>query len=595
MGLSSTINLVANGLKLTQTASSLVAANVANASTDGYTAKTLGVTTIYANTGLVGFTTSVSRAFDQEIFDQLLTSTASTAYLDTQSTYLSKLDALNGTTANGATLSSALASFSSDLQTLATQPSNSAAQVAAVNSAESLAQTLNSLSGTAQSISAAVNGDIDDGVMAVNELTSQIAKLNTQIVSFSAQGIDVTGMQDQRDSAILKLSTYMDIQVRPQSDGSMRVATTSAMTLVDAGVATQISRNGSGQLTITKGAGVSDLFDLGMVTSGSLAALDQIRQVTLPQFQNQLDQVAASLAQAMSDTTTAGTAASSAGANGYSIDLAGLQSGNMVHLTYTDSASGLTKTYSFINSTQSTLADNVTADPNDIVVPIDLSGGMAGVVSQISTVLGASFAVSNPSGTTLQILDDGAAGTIDISALTATKTATATQSGSAALPLFVDETTPYTGNLDGSPKQITGFAGRISVNSAITADPALLVNYSSTTESNDPTRPNWMVKQLQESTSYHTLDDAITPSSRTITAYANSMVSYWGDKTNNVATELANQKVVRSNLTTSLSTISKVTTDTELAKLIQLQAVYGANAKVLSTLKDMLNTLLSSA
>ena len=92
MGLSATIALAANGLKVAQEATQLVGANVGSASTDGYTKKTLSIQDIQSGYGISGFQTEVTRAFDQQLYDQLVGSTSSTSYLDTKSTYAAQVD-----------------------------------------------------------------------------------------------------------------------------------------------------------------------------------------------------------------------------------------------------------------------------------------------------------------------------------------------------------------------------------------------------------------------------------------------------------------------------------------------------------------------
>lgn len=597
MGLTSTVSLVMNGLKVAQDATQIVGANIASSGTDGYTSKTLNVAGIQADTGLVGFRTTVTRAFDQQVYDQLISSTASTSYLSTKSNYASQIDTLMGTTTNGATLSTALASFSSDLQSLASQPSDTAAQISVVNSATALTQSLNSMSKQVDALTTAVNGDIDEAVKAVNDLTTQISKLNTQVVSYKSQGLDSSGLEDARDNAILKLSTYMDVQVKTSDDGSVRVSTGEALTLVDNARATQFERDANGKLVVANdGTGTTDVLGLGLVTSGSLSALYEARDKTLPQVRNQLDQVAATLASAMSDTTTAGTAVTSGAQSGYSVDLASLQAGNKVTLTYKDNATNATKTVTFVKVSSASalpLPNGATADPNDTVVGIDFSGGSASVATQIQSALGSSFSVSNPSGTTLQILDDGAAGTVDVSSLTTTATTTTVQSGSAKLPLFTDGTGVYTGSFDNG-SQLDGLASRITINAAVTAQPSLLVKYSTTTQASDTTRPYALFDSLNKGTSWYTLGGTTTAVNKSLSGYTDAMVSYWGSQSTNAATDLSNQQVVQSNLKSSMSSISSVNTDTELAKLIQLQSTYAANAHVLSTVKEMLSTLLSS-
>lgn len=597
MGLTATVNLVTNGLKVAQDATQLVGANIASAGTDGYTAKSLSVENIQSDTGIVGFTTSVTRAFDQQIFDQLISSTATTSYFDKNSNYASQLSAMMGSTSSGAVLPTALSTFSTALQTLAAQPSDTSAQRQVANAATALTQSLNSMASQVKGLSTSVEADIDEGVKAVNDLTQQISALNAQVVSYKTQGLDSSGLEDARDKATLKLSTYMDIRVRSSDDGSVRIATGEGLTLVDNARPTQFKRDGTGTMVVANdGIGTVDVMKVGLVTSGSLAALYGIRNTTLPQISNQLDQTAASLASSMSDTTTAGTAVTSGAQTGYSVDLAALQAGNKVSLTYKDNSTGTSKTMTFIKVSSAAvlpLENTATTDPNDTVVGIDFSGGTASVATQIQTALGAAFTVSNPSGTTLQVLDDGAANTVDISALTTTTTATSLQGGSGALPLFTDQGSLYTGSFDTS-SQMTGLAERITVNAGVAAQPSLLVNYSATTQASDTTRPDFLLGNLQSGKTWFALGGSATAVQSSLAGFANSMVSFWSTESTNASSALSTQKVIQSNLQTSLGKVSSVSTDSELAKLIQLQSTYSANAHVLTTVKEMLNTLLQS-
>lgn len=596
MGLTTTVGIAASGLKVTQTATALVSANIAGASTDGYTEKSTSTEGIYAATGLIGFSTTVTRAFDQEVFDQLASSTGTSSYLGVQNTYLDQVNALLGSTQTGAALPTALSGFSTDMQTLAAQPNSAAAQIQVVNSATVLSQTLNSLSSTVSDLSGAVGTAIKEGVDTVNTLTQQVSDLNAKIIQFKSTGMDVTGLQDQRDQAILKLSTYVDVQVKPQSDGTLRVSTNNGLTLVDNAHATLLAVDSRGALRVDDGTGHgAEVVSSGMVTSGSLAGLFQVRDTILPQVQNQLDQIAAGLASAMSDTTSSGTAATSGTQTGFDLATADLVSGNRMTLTYTDTASGQSKTVSLIKVTDPSalpLPDSATIDPNDTVVGIDFSGGPASVASQIQAALGSNFAVSNPSGDTIRILDAGT-GAVTVDGLTKTVTATGLQSGSAAMPLFTDGATVYSGSFDHG-SQRDGLASRIKVNASVTADPSLLVDYSPTTASGDSTRPDALLAALDHRTLAVQLGNGTVATSSTLAGFANSTVAYWAGRAETQQTLVDNQSVIQSNLQARASDASAVNTDTELTKLIQLQSYYSANAQVLSTLRQMLDTLVNA-
>ena len=596
MGLSTSVNIAASGLKVTQTATSLVSANIAGASVDGFTAKKLNTQALYADTGLVGFSTSVTRAFDQEVFDQLVGSTATTSYLDVKNTYLEQIDQLIGSTENGAALPTVLASFTTQMQTLAAQPDSAAARIEAVNSAVVVAQTLNSLSSTVTDLQNAVDEAISEGVDKINALTKTISDLNDKMVELANSSADTTGLQDARDQAVLELATYVDVQVKPQSDGTIRVTTANGLTLVDNAHATPVALDARGQLRVDDGKGSGpELISSGLVTSGSLAGLFELRDTILPQVQNQFDQIAAGLASTLSDTTTAGTAATSGAQAGFTIDVADLEAGNKVSLTYTDGVTGDTKTVTFVRVDDPSvlpLSDDATIDPNDTVFGIDFSGTTASVATQMQTALGANFTVSNPSGTTIRVLDDGA-GAVSIGALSKTVTQTDPKSGNTALALFTDGSGYYTGNFEAG-SQLDGFAGRITVNAAIKADPSLMVDYTASTATGDSTRPSALYDALVDTKLPVVLGNGTTATTSTISRFANSMVSYWAAQAETQQSLVDGQSVVQANLRTRMSDASAVSTDSELAKLIQLQSYYSANAQVLSTLREMLDTLVKA-
>ena len=131
------------------------------------------------------------------------------------------------------------------------------------------------------------------------------------------------------------------------------------------------------------------------------------------------------------------------------------------------------------------------------MIGLDFSGGAASVATQLQAVLGGGFAVSNPSGNVLRVLDDGAAGTTDVAALTTRTTVTGNQGAGLGLSLFVDSgNADFTNSLDGKGQKL-GFACRISVNSAILNDNRLMVQYQVGGSLGDADRANYLGEQLE--------------------------------------------------------------------------------------------------
>nr|WP_281411561.1 flagellar basal body rod C-terminal domain-containing protein [Enterovirga sp. DB1703] len=221
---------------------------------------------------------------------------------------------------------------------------------------------------------------------------------------------------------------------------------------------------------------------------------------------------------------------------------------------------------------------------------------MASVAGQIGTVLGPGFAVSSPAGSTLRILDDGAAGTTDVRGLSGRATVTALNSGEVELPLFTDGAGVYTGSYENG-SQLAGFAARITVNAAVKNDPSLLVAYTPSTPAADTARPDHLRDALSTRTLSFTgaagIGGSSAPWSGTISEFANQVVATQATNAISAGNLDSGQKVVLNALQSRFSEQSGVNIDVEMAQLIQLQTAYGANARVMTAAKEMLDMLMS--
>jgi len=355
------------------------------------------------------------------------------------------------------------------------------------------------------------------------------------------------------------------------------------------------TKSNLGTLTLTSPGGTSiDLIANGSIRSGQIAALLDMRDNVLVQAQNQIDGLAATMAQALSNTTVNGSPV----AGGFDIDTAGLLSGNRINLTYTDTTTNTTHNVSIVRVDDPSvlpLSNGVTADPNDEVFGVDFSGGLASVVSQLNAQFGGTLQLSNPSGMMLEVLDDGGV-TSTMNALSATQTATTLANGSPSIALFTDGSNPFSNAITASGVQSVGFAGRIAVNPALIADPSKLTLFSPTTANGDPTRPNFIYNQLIRTNfafSANTgLGGAATPFTGNVPDYLRQMLSMQGAAAANASRLSQGQDVVVNALQQRLNDASGINVDQEMASLISLQTAYGANARVMTAARDMLDILM---
>ena len=185
--------------------------------------------------------------------------------------------------------------------------------------------------------------------------------------------------------------------------------------------------------------GSNDLVSTNSIRSGKIAAYLELRDKTLVKAQAQVDQFAASMSSALSDKTTAGTAAPRRSCRRpASISISrDLQSGNVMHITYKDNTTGVTHNLSIVRVDDPTvlpLSNTATLDPNDEVLGIDFSGGMARSFPSSTPRSGRPPACSFPirRARRCALLDDGAPNRSDVTAASVTTTMSSLTSGNAA-------------------------------------------------------------------------------------------------------------------------------------------------------------------
>ncbi len=618
MGLSSALATAMSGLRANQAALSITSSNVANAQTPGYV--TQSVNQVEVASGGIGSSvevTGVNRELDTYVQSQLRTETAGGAYADQMSNILGQLQSVYGTPGGAGTLENALSSFTSALQAISTGSGSASSQSVALTAAQNLAQSLNSTTQSIQALRSNVNQDLGNCVSQANAAMTAIANINTQLQGLSPTDPAAATLEDQRDSAINTLSSLMDTRTVTSSSGEVSVFTNAGVQLVSGGLASTMSfsspgtltanslystnpaQSGVGSLTIQLPNGAStDMVATNAVSSGQIAADLTLRDQTLVQAQTQVDQLAATLSSSLSDTTTAGTAVAGPPA-GFSVDTSGMVAGNTVNLTYTPAGTSTQQQISIVNVADSSVLPLPNApNANPKVIGVNFSNGMSSVVSQLNAALGGTgIQFSNPSGNTLSVAGYASA---TVSALSATTTASSLQDGSAALPLFTDGGTSYTGAITAGGSQMTGYAGRITVNPALLNNPSALSVYSTSppTAAGDTTRSDYLFSQLTNATfNYSTqtgLGSTAAPFNGTITDYLQQFISQQGNAATQATQLQQGQDVVVSTLQEKFNSTSGVNIDTEMSNLIQLQNAYAANAHVMSVIQSMMNSLLQA-
>ena len=627
MTLTSALANSLSGLRFNAQATALTSANIANAGNPSYTRKLIDPVDALAGDQIAGVKVgSIRREYDAFVQRQLVGEKSNAGFASTRSQFLSRLDQMMGAPGSARALDTVLNNFSSSFQTLLTSPESDTARAGVVNSATVVAQTLRSLSTSTQDMRLDAEKGLADATSRLNTLLGDLSKVNARLeVSFTDESR--VGLLDQRDQLVTQISEYTNVRTVYQDSGAVQLyggagfvllSTTKPELSFDArdliGPAnvydTDPTKRTVGTIMADTPSGKMDLIAAGVFTSGKIAALIDLRDKTLPATQAQLDQIAAGLAQALGTQSSSSTVSlTGAGpTRGFDTPLGpGLSDGDTVTLELT--ANGQTKKFTFkrVDDTSIPVTDAMSADPNDQVFRLTGTSAagyatdMQTAINTWATSVGApagSFSVA-VSGSNLRVLADPAVvGGAKVGSATANVTARTLTDGGPAMPFFVDTTAVnglYSDRYTAGGSQFVGLASRIDVNAGMKADPSTLVKLSATTLESDETRPSFFVKALADTGRYFRpaggLGTDSNPFQGSVLSYSRSVIITQTNEAASAKQVAEGQEAVVTQFQARFDSVAAVNIDEEMTLLVQLQTAYGANARVMSAVREMLDML----
>lgn len=611
MGLISSLSNAVSGLRVNQDSITVLSRNVSNAGTPGYHRQSLNIIDYNSVNASYARTAGVNRAFSQSLQTYYNRQVSDTASASVVASYLNKLQGFLGKPGDAGSLDTMFGSLKNSLQALATSPDDYSTRANVVAEAQAMAQRLNQLSGDVQDMRRETETRITNNVSELNAMLVSLNEVNNRMLDLGMTDTARAALYDQRDRLVASVAEVIDVQANYRPDGTVALMTRSGVGLLDNGVSTfkfttagalsattqaniRTSDSRVGTLTLTTPSGLTiDLVQQGVLQGGELAGLVTLRDKVLVETQNQLDEIAAGLAAAFSTVATPGTAADDgAGATGLVADLSGMQPGNDVLLTFMQN--GVEQRVRVVNSTNG--EDYVDA-AGQRVISVDLSDSAAAAATLQAKLPG--LAIDSPGAGMLRVLDDGAGGIRDVTGLVTRTTATGTQTGDLAMALFIDQgNAAFTDNLDTDPPQILGFAARIAVNPAVLADNRLLVQAEIGQSLGNADRPEYILAQLN-SMGFVSGGSPAANAGRhqlngTVEQLISQVLNFQGTSISSALTTADNRLLTLDTITTQMDEEYGVNIDEEMARLTELQSAYAANARVVSVVKELLDTLFAS-
>ncbi|HEX5430712.1 MAG TPA: flagellar hook-associated protein FlgK [Bryobacteraceae bacterium] len=205
---------------------------------------------------------------------------------------LGQVQPLFGLGASGGA-ANAMNDFFNGFSQLSVNPNDEVARQSVIDSANQVAQSFNETATGITQVSRNIDSQTRDAIAQLNQLTSQIASLNTQYRSNSAASQDA-GLDAQMHAALENLSQLVNFSLIKTGDGAINVYLGGQTPLVIGGDSFQISADFSTPETIIRDSR-SDAIT-SQIAGGSLGAMLQEKNQTLPGYLAQLNKIAQTFA-----------------------------------------------------------------------------------------------------------------------------------------------------------------------------------------------------------------------------------------------------------------------------------------------------------
>ena len=553
----STLSSAKLGLLAQQLAIEVTGQNVANIETEGYSRQDVS---FEANTprghikygGLHQIGTgvriaSIERAHDQFLFTQIMDEGDLTGSTEVKKEIFEQLEVLFNE-GSGRSLNDALSLFFSSVHDLATNARGLPERVDLISKAEHLASTFNQTGNQLFTIQRNIDATIETEVAEINTLTTQIGKLNESIhANEPTSQYKANDLRDNRDRLVKELSKKIDIQLVQESDNqiSLTLKDGTALVLKDQvfDLSTSINANNESFNDVYIDTGSTTKNITSTIKGGELRGYLDMRDTEVESILDKTNILSGSFIQEFNSIHR----------EGFGID----------------GSSGL---------------DFFT--PLDVTVDHDADNTGTAVVS-----------MTNASPTTVSV-DEFEIAFTDSNEFTLNNLTTNASSGTFTF------TTGSTFNIkDGFAVAISGTAASgDKVTFSVSEDAASLMSVSSTitadgqkiaagTTTNGDGGNALLMADLQNELVFNSVTWSSESGSFTVDEYYNAVVSTIGIKSFSAQAILRQQEGVMLQLNSRRESISGVSIDEEMIKMIKFQQAYNASARMISMVDEMLDTL----
>lgn len=300
------LSIGTSALNAAQVGLSTTGHNIANASTPGYSRQVVVQAAAQAQNfgyGYIGQGTeiaAVNRVYNEILAKQVIDSQAVSAGINIYSRNIGNIENMLADASAG--LNPAMSDFFSSVQALSANPSDPATRQTMLSYTQSLVNRFQSTNNRLSELKDSVNTQLTSSVSLVNTYATQIAKLNDVIEkAVNSSATQPNDLLDQRDQLVLELSKQIKTTIVPQGQGSYNIFVGNGLPLVVGTTTNTLLTTSSptdpGRLEVAyQNKTKTTVLGNDSLPGGAIGGILQFRSESLDTVQNQLGQLAVTLA-----------------------------------------------------------------------------------------------------------------------------------------------------------------------------------------------------------------------------------------------------------------------------------------------------------
>lgn len=559
-GLNAITNIAKTALMTSQTAIQVTSHNIANVNNPDYKRQRVNMSSadmIMSGGTIIGTgvdVDSIERVYDRFLQLQIFNSKGSLGRYSKEEYVLSRLEGVFNDL-EGYGLTNVLNEFFNAVQDAANDPTSYAARVALLGKGDTLAARINGMESRIRQQISDINKEISGKVKDINNLASQVASINQEILKAESSGGMANDLRDKRDALINSLSEYIDITVLDNNDGQKTILAAGGNPLVEsafsAAMGVRADANNDGNYDVIfpdVTGGYTDITD--NISSGSLKGLINTRDnVHTPAF-NKFKTLAASITKEFNEIHRAG----------YGLD----------------GSTGVLDLSGATNAFFKPLTPDVTANSTNTGSAVVTTSG----VFDLSAVTLSDYEIRFTSSASYSIVD--------------TTNNVVVLSGAYASGANIDFEGIRVNITDSPGTPQAGDTFKVSVTSNAARNFSVsLTDANKFAAAQDPLALPGDNRNALALAALKDDSTVLSSGTATFSAYYESIVADIGTKAQESSRNASFQDVVVNQMENNMDSVSGVSMEEEAANLVKYQYAYQAAAKLITVVDDLFNTLVN--